>query len=300
MSAKLYKILLIFGIVAVLIAVPVFGLTYNPAKNLEVDFLDVGQGDAILIKSPFGQNILVDGGPDGKVVEQLGKNLPFWDKQIDLMVLTHPHDDHVTGLTEIIKRYDVKKILYTGVIHDAPNYLAWLEEVRNKKIPLALVDRPQVIKFGENCGLDILFPQKSFIGQGIDNLNNSSIVAKLFYGQTSFLLTGDAEAVVEKELLNFSSSAPLLARRGDGGEVDLKSQVLKVGHHGSDTSSSEEFLEAVNPKFAVIEVGKDNDFGHPNLRILKRLERIEAQIFRTDLDETVKMTSDGEEIRVGD
>jgi len=282
MPKKLYKILLIFGIAAVLIAVPIFGLAYNLAKNLEVDFLDVGQGDAILIKSPFGQNILIDGGPDSKVVEQLGKNLPFWDKQIDLMVLTHPHDDHVTGLIEIIKRYDVKKILYTGVVHDAPNYLAWLEEVRDKKISLALVDRPQTIKLGENCGLDILFPQKSFIGQGVDNLNNSSIVAKLFYGQNRFLLVGDAEAVVEKELLIAG--------------VNLKSEVLKVGHHSSDTSSSEEFLEAVNPKFAVIEVGKDNDFGHPNLRILKRLERVGAQIFRTDLDGTIKFVSDGERI----
>ncbi|MFA4941847.1 MAG: ComEC/Rec2 family competence protein [Patescibacteria group bacterium] len=282
MSAKLYKILLISGIVLALLAIPIFGLTYSSSKNLEVDFLDVGQGDAILIKSPFGQNILVDGGPDGKVVEQLGKKLPFWDKQIDLIVLTHPHDDHVTGLTEIIKRYDVRKILYTGVVHDAPNYLAWLEEARNKKIPLALVDRPQVIKLGENCELDVLFPQKSFIGQGIENLNNSSIVAKLFYGQTSFLLTGDAEIAVEKDLLAAS--------------VDLKSQVLKIGHHGSDTSSSEEFLEAVKPKFAVIEVGKDNDFGHPNLRILKRLERIGAEIFRTDLDGTIKFESDGMEI----
>ena len=282
MSAKLYKILLISGIVLALLAIPIFGLTYSSSKNLEVDFLDVGQGDTILIKSPFGQNILVDGGPDGKVVEQLGKKLPFWDKQIDLIVLTHPHDDHVTGLTEIIKRYDVRKILYTGVVHDAPNYLAWLEEARNKKIPLALVDRPQVIKLGENCELDVLFPQKSFIGQGIENLNNSSIVAKLFYGQTSFLLTGDAEIAVEKDLLAAS--------------VDLKSQVLKIGHHGSDTSSSEEFLEAVKPKFAVIEVGKDNDFGHPNLRILKRLERIGAEIFRTDLDGTIKFESDGMEI----
>jgi competence protein ComEC len=206
MPPKLYKILLISGIVLALLAIPIFGLTYSSSKNLEVDFLDVGQGDAILIKSPFGQNILVDGGPDGKVVEQLGKNLPFWDKQIDLMVLTHPHDDHVTGLTEIIKRYDVRKILYTGVVHDAPNYLAWLEEARNKKIPLMLVDRPQVIKLGENCGLDILFPQKSFIGQGIENLNNSSIVAKLFYGQTNFLLTGDAEMAIEKDLLAASAN----------------------------------------------------------------------------------------------
>ncbi|MDD5291072.1 MAG: ComEC/Rec2 family competence protein [Patescibacteria group bacterium] len=282
MSAKLYKILLILGIVITLSAVPVFVLSYDPPKELEVDFFDVGQGDAILIKSPMGQNILIDGGPDNKVIEELGKNLPFWDKQIDLMVLTHPHDDHATGLIEVIKRYSVKKILYTGVVHGAPNYLAWLEEVRERKIPLIIIDRPQKIVLGDSCYLDIIYPTKSLLGQEVENLNNSSIVAKLVYGQTKFLLTGDAEAEVEKELLDV--------------RVDLSAQVLKTGHHGSDTSSSEDFLEAVNPKLAVIQVGKDNDFGHPSLRILKRLERIGAEILRTDINGAVKIISNGKEI----
>lgn len=282
MSAKLYKILLILGIAAVLLVVPIFGLSYNPPKELEVDFLDVGQGDAILIKSPFGQNILIDGGPDSSVIEELGKNLPFWDKRIDLMVLTHPHDDHVTGLIEVIKRYSVKKILYTGVVHDAPNYLAWLEEIRERKIPLIIIDRPQKIVLGDDCYLEIISPRKSLLGRETDNLNNSSIVAKLVYRQTKFLLAGDVEIEVEKELL--------------AGGVDLTAQVLKTGHHGSDTSSSEGFLETVSPKIAIIEVGKDNDFGHPSLRILKRLERVGTKILRTDLDGTVKLVSDGEEI----
>jgi len=291
MSSKLYKILLILGIAAVLLTVPIFGLSYSPPEELEVDFLDVGQGDAILIKSPFGQNILIDGGPDSKVIEGLGKNLPFWDKRIDLMVLTHPHDDHVTGLIEVIKRYSVKKILYTGVIHSAPNYLAWLEKIRERKIPLVIIDRPQKIVLGDDCYMEIIYPRKSFLAQETDNLNNSSIVARLVYGETKFLLTGDAEIEVEKELLNLT---PLLAR--GGGEVDLSAQVLKTGHHGSDTSSSEEFLKAVSPQIAVIQVGKDNDFGHPSLRILKRLERAGAEILRTDKNGTVSLISDGKEI----
>ena len=291
MSTKLYKILLILGIVAVLLAVPIFGLSYSPPKELEVDFLDVGQGDAILIKSPFGQNILIDGGPDSKVIEELGKSLPFWDKRIDLMVLTHPHDDHVTGLIEVIKRYNVKKILYTGVVHDSPNYLAWLAAIRERKIPLVIIDRPQKIVLGDDCYMEIIYPRKSFLAQETDNLNNSSIVARLVYGETKFLLTGDAEIEVEKELLNLT---PLLAR--GGGEVDLSAQVLKTGHHGSDTSSSEEFLKAVSPQIAVIQVGKDNDFGHPSLRILKRLERAGAEILRTDKNGTVSLISDGKEI----
>ncbi|MDD5032332.1 MAG: ComEC/Rec2 family competence protein [Patescibacteria group bacterium] len=282
MSAKLYKILLIFGIAAVLLAVPVFAFSYNPVKELEVDFLDVGQGDAILIKSPFGQNILVDGGPDSKVIEELGKNLPFWDKRIDLMVLTHPHDDHATGLIEVMKRYSVKKILYTGIVHSAPNYLEWLEEIRERKIPLVIIDRPQKITLGDNCYLELIYPTKSFLARETDNLNNSSIVAKLVYEETKFLLIGDAETEVEKELLVSGT--------------DLSSQVLKTGHHGSDTSSGEEFLEAVSPEFAIIAVGKDNDFGHPSLRILKRLERTGTEILRTDLDGTIVLVSDGERI----
>ena len=282
MSSKLYKILLILGIAAVLLTVPIFGLSYSPPEELEVDFLDVGQGDAILIKSPFGQNILIDGGPDSKVIEGLGKNLPFWDKRIDLMVLTHPHDDHVTGLIEVIKRYSVKKILYTGVIHSAPNYLAWLAVIRERKIPLVIIDRPQKIVLGDDCYMEIIYPRKNFLAQETDNLNNSSIVARLVYGQTKFLLMGDAEIEVEKELL------------ADG--ADLSAQVLKVGHHGSDTSSGEEFLKAVSPQIAVIQVGEDNDFGHPSLRILKRLERAGAEILRTDKNGTVSLISDGKEI----
>ena len=282
MSSKLYKILLILGIAAVLLTVLIFGLSYSPPEELEVDFLDVGQGDAILIKSPFGQNILIDGGPDSKVIEGLGKNLPFWDKRIDLMVLTHPHDDHVTGLIEVIKRYSVKKILYTGVIHSAPNYLAWLAVIRERKIPLVIIDRPQKIVLGDDCYMEIIYPRKNFLAQETDNLNNSSIVARLVYGQTKFLLMGDAEIEVEKELL------------ADG--ADLSAQVLKVGHHGSDTSSGEEFLKAVSPQIAAIQVGKDNDFGHPSLRILKRLERAGAEILRTDKNGTIKLVSDGREI----
>lgn len=282
MPAKLYKILLILGIAAALLSIPIFGLTYNQSKNLEVDFLDVGQGDAILIKSPFGQNILIDGGPDHKVVEELGKKLPFWDKRIDLMILTHPHDDHVSGLIEVIKRYDIKKILYTGVVHTAPNFLAWLEAVRDKKIPLIIIDRLQKIVLGDDCYLEAIYPDRSLLGRTMDNLNNSSIVNRLVYGKTIFLFMGDAEVKVEKELMDEN--------------IDLQADILKIGHHGSDTSSGEEFLRAVSPKIAVMEVGKDNNFGHPNLRVLKRLERIGAKIFRTDINGTVGFISNGEKI----
>jgi len=282
MGLKLYKIFLFSGIAVIVAAVSLFWFAYSAPKNLAVDFLDVGQGDAILIKAPGGQNILVDGGPDKAVIKRLAENLPWWDKKIDLMILTHPHDDHVAGLIEVLKRYEVKKILYTGVAHNAPNYLAWLKAVRDKKVAMTIIDKAQTINFGADCRLEILSPGESLLGQVVPDLNQSSIVAKLVYGRSEFLLTGDAGEEVEKKLVS-------------GGE-NLKVEVLKVGHHGSQYSTSEEFLEKVKPAMAVISVGKDNDFGHPNLRIIKRLERVGAEIFRTDLNGTVKVVSDGKKI----
>lgn len=283
MPQKLYKILLILGIVAILVAMPAFWFTYAAPKDLEVDFLDVGQGDAILIKTPMGQNILIDGGPDNTVIEHLSKNLPWWDRKIDLIILSHPHDDHITSLIDVIKRYRVARILYTGVVHTTPNYLTWLELVRDRNIPLVIIDRPQTIKLGEQCELKILHPEKSVLGQRVNNLNSSSIVVKLIYQEMKFLFTGDIEIEIEQELVD--------------NNINLSAQVLKAGHHGSDTSSSQRFLEAVKPETVVIQAGRDNDFGHPSRRVIKRLERIGAEILRTDLDKTVMLVSDGKSIQ---
>lgn len=279
MAKRVKTILLILGMAAVAAAISVFWLFYRPDAELEVDFFDVGQGDAILIKTPYGQNVLIDGGPDGSVASRLAENLPWWDRRIDLMVLTHPHNDHVTGLIDVIKRYNVEKILYTGVIHSAPNYLAWLELIKENKIPLIIIDRPQTVKLGVDSELRIIYPSRSLLGREVDNLNNSSLVLKLIYGRTGFLFTGDIETEVERELTESG--------------VDLSADVLKVSHHGSDASNSQEFLEKVKAKIAVIQVGKDNEFGHPSLRAVKRLEKTGARVFRVDLDGTVKLFSDG-------
>ena len=282
MSVKTKIFLLIAGIILAVSTIPVFLFFYNPPKDLRAYFLDVGQGDSILIKTPSGQNVLIDGGPNGDVIKELGKVLPWWDRKIDLMVLTHPHDDHVGGLVNAAKRYDIKRILYTGVLHTGPAYLDWLELARKKKIAAVIIDRPQTIDLGGDCRLEILWPKENLAGRTADNLNNTSIVIKLIYGRTKFLLTGDAETEVEKKLLE--------------DKADLRADVLKVGHHGSDNATSEEFLKAVSPQMAVIEVGKNNDFGHPSGRVLKRLERLGARIWRTDIDGAVTLVSDGEKI----
>lgn len=279
---RLFIFLIILGIIFILTIIPLFWFYYPfqaAAKNkLEVSFLDVGQGDAALIETAFGQNILIDGGPNGNIIPKLQAELPWWDRKIDLVILTHPHDDHVAGLIDVLQKYEVKKILYTGITHDSPAYLEWLALVRDQHIPLIIIDRPQKIIFGADCLFDILYPLESFLGKSTSNLNNSSIVGKFICADKSILFTGDAEYEVEAELL--------------AAGLDVSAQILKVGHHGSDTSTSEEFAAAVNPETAVISVGKDNKFGHPNLRVIKRLERLGAQVLRTDLSGTIRMDID--------
>jgi competence protein ComEC len=272
-----YKILLLSGIVVVLLAVPAFWFVYRADSNLEVDFLNVGQGDAELIKTPFGQNILIDGGPDSSVLGVLGDQLAFWDRKIDLMILSHPHEDHITGLVEVLKRYDVKKIIYTGVAYNAPVYPAWQKLVADKKIPVSLIIHPQIIELSENCHLQILFPQENLVGKGFADLNDTSIVARLTYGQTNFLFTGDAGKAIEAKLP----------------KSEISAQVLKVGHHGSDNSTAKEFIESVKPELAVIEAGAGNKYGLPSERTINLLKRENVKVFRTDLDGTVRVLSDG-------
>jgi len=225
---------------------------------------------------------IVDGGPDRKALSGLGRSMPFTDRRIEYVFLSHPHDDHVTGLNDVLKRYQVKKVLYTGATHNAPNYLAWLRLVREKKVPLTIIDKEQTIDLGLGVRLEILYPNQSLAGQTLADLNQSSIVARLAYGRNKFLLTGDAGEEAEKKLI-------------DSG-ADLKADVLKVGHHGSEYSTTLGFVEKIKPALAVIEVGRDNQFGHPNLRIIKRLERGGARIYRTDENGTIHLISDGKKI----
>jgi len=251
-------------------------------QNLEVDFLDVGQGDALLIKTPYEQNILIDGGPGNAVLSELGRNLAFFDKDIDLVILTHPHSDHVSGLVEVLRRYNVDEVLMTGVSHTAPDYIAFLEEINKQNIKIQIANSQREIIFGDNLKMEILYPWEDLSGQKVEDLNNSSIVAKLIYGKTSFLFTGDAEMPVEEELINSGT--------------DLSANVLKVGHHGSNSSSSLDFLKKVNPQIAVAMVGKDNEFGHPHYRTISSLQDLGIKFLRTDQLGTIKLISNGQNI----
>ncbi len=253
-------------------------------QNLEVCFLDVGQGDAILIKTPYEQNILIDGGPDNSILAQLGSNLAFFDKELDLLILTHPHSDHVAGLVEVLRRYNVNKVLMTGVSHTSPDYLTFVEEISLQNIEIEIAKAQKDIVLGDDLILKILYPWTDLSGQEVESLNNSSIITKLIYKNTSFLLTGDVEERVEYDLVN--------------NQIEVKADVLKLGHHGSKYSTTQEFLDQVQPQYAVIQVGQANKFGHPHLRILKRLEDNNIQVFRNDLEGPIIFSSDGQNLSI--
>lgn len=269
-------------IVCILIGFTVY--SQNQRQELEVDYLNVGQGDSILIKTPYEQNILIDGGPDNSVLSGLGNNLAYYDKDIDLVILSHPDADHVTGLVEVLRRYHVKKVMLTGVSHKASYYLAFLDEIKKQNIPTEIVKGPEDITLGKDLDMRILYPLTCLEGQKVENTNDTSIVADLRYKNDSFLFTGDAEQKVEDELIS--------------DKVDLSADVLKVSHHGSKTATSQEFLDAVKPQIAVISVGKDNKYGHPTPTVLDRLAQNGIKILRTDKGGTIVIDSDGEHIQI--
>lgn len=260
---------------------------FEARQNLLVSFFDVGQGDAIFIEAPNGNQILVDGGPGDKILAKLGQALPFWDRSIDLLVLTHPHADHLDGLLEVLKRYQIGAVLGSGASYSLPEYEEWHRILEEKNVPIIIARRGQRIIFSKAGELDIFSPFENFAGASLKNPHDANVVSKLIYGNSSFLLTGDAERSLEYRLLLASE---------DMSFYSLKSAVLKVGHHGSKTSSFEEFLQSVAPKVAIIQVGRKNRYGHPTQEVLDRLATVGAKILRNDLAGDIIIESDGRKI----
>jgi len=251
-------------------------------KNLKIIFLDVGQGDAILIKTPEKKNILIDGGPDKSIIYKLDQQLPFYERKIDCMILTHSDPDHLNGLVEVLKRYQVEQVFYNGVDDMDSTYLEFLKEIEEKKIKKEIVWLGKFIEL-DGLKLEILFPFENLSGQSFKNDNEASMVFKLTLGQVKILLTGDATKKVEEQLIKSN--------------LDLKADLLKVAHHGARDATSLEFLENVKPTYAVISVGK-NRFGHPSLRVLRNLEKIKTQILRTDKLGDIIFETDGKELKL--
>jgi len=281
---------LILPLLVVAILVWSVALT-TPDDKLHVSFLDVGQGDAILIQTPGGQDILIDGGPDPQKINlELSKKLPFWDRTIDLVVCTQPHADHVTGLVEVLQRYKVNQVLEPGVSYNSSIYQEWCNLVENKGIEYNIARAGHEIDLGSGIKMEVLNPPEGLFEGTSHDVDNNGVVLRLTWDKVSFLFTADIREEAEFELI--------------GQRANLKSTVLKVAHHGSKTSSSQQFLAAVDPEVAVISAGADNPFGHPSPEVVERLiDRLgKDNVYRTDQDGSVELITDGERLwaRVSD
>jgi competence protein ComEC len=268
-------------IIWALLVAALFFIFQPRAQFLEVDFLDVGQGDAIFIKTPFGQNVLIDGGPSRSVVvQEISKVLPFWDRKIDLVILTHPHSDHFIGLPEVFKRYQIENIIIGSASSMDEDYLYFLESARAETPNLKNAPATEKIIFGDNCVLEIFNPE--FFGAPND-ANEMSLVAELDCG-AKFLFMGDAGQEAEKVLLKNNLIE----------DIDI----LKVGHHGSNSASSLEFLDVARPEEAIIQVGADNYYGLPSDEALYRIKKADAEILRTDFNGLIRMKSENGELTI--
>lgn len=255
---------LILALILILSLYQFFEIT-SPKATLS--FLDVGQGDAMLLQTPEYKNILIDAGPDGKVVEELSKKLNFFNQKIDLFILSHPHLDHYGGMLDVIQKYPIGAVMLTGVAGDRL-YSTFIRELRKKEIPIWIPTSDKDIQVGKNIVLDVLYPLKGqhLIGQEVKNKNNSSVslMIRNMSGKSQAILTGDGEEAEERELLLSGQ--------------DFKSPMEKLGHHGSRTSSTLPFLKAVGAKTVVISAGKDNTFDHPHPETLEKVKDKEVHI----------------------
>ncbi len=276
----------IVGIAATLLILAFFAWRGLPDGKLHVVFLDVGQGDAIFIQTPSGKQVLIDGGPsETQVLSQLGRRMPFWDRSINLVVLTHPESDHVTGLIAVLERYRVDMIVFREMALDSATYERWLEVIEAEGAVVYTGEVGLQLTLDQGLEMAVLHPGAELA----DDANNNSVVTRLTYGQVSLLLTGDIEAEVEGRLVGARRDAPLR-------ESPLRSTVLKAAHHGSCSSTTQAFLDAVNPQVVVISVGADNRFGHPCDEVLERLG--DLPVYRTDEQGAIEIITDGAQMWV--
>lgn len=253
--------------------------------DLEVYFFDIGQGDAIYFRTPDGQDVIVDGGPNSIVATKLGERMPFYDKKIELMILTHPDADHVTGLVDVLEQFEVEQILYTGLEKDTAVFKKWKKLIEEKGVPMIIALAGQRVVFDDDVFMEIYHPSENLSGQEAEDANATSITGKLIFRENEFMLTGDIDQAVESDIMS------------EVGWEGLGADVLKVAHHGSKNSSDLEFLKAVSPDYAIIQSGKKNTYGHPHEDTLESLEVVGAEVWRNDEDGDVRCVGDGVEIR---
>ncbi|MFA5925929.1 MAG: ComEC/Rec2 family competence protein [Parcubacteria group bacterium] len=262
-------------------------------KPLRVIFLDVGQGDSILIQKGIKQ-ILIDGGPSGKrELSEIGKYIPFFDREIELVIATHPDKDHIAGLIDVARNYKIDQVLLTGAEKDTDVFKEWKDVLSFNKVNELEAWRGTEIKF-DGIDMKIISPPGR-VDSDAGDANNSSIVTRLDWGENSFLFTGDIESGAENEILESLSA-------GEAGGSSIDVDILKVAHHGSKHSSSEAFLDAASPEEAVISVGANNSYGHPTNEVLEALRKRNIRTLRTDEkgDIIYKCKNENEKCEVAD
>ncbi len=250
--------------------------------TLRVTFFDVGQGDAVFIESPTGVQVLIDGGPDAGVLRVLAREMGFFDRSIDVVIATHPDADHVGGLPDVFARYDVASVLLTENTGESATADAFREYARSEGAGITIARHGMTYDLGGGAHLTVLFPDRDV---AMLESNTSSIIVRLTYGEHEFLFTGDAPQSIEDYLV---------VTYGDA----LRSDVLKVGHHGSRTSTSELFVAAVNPTYAIISAGEDNRYGHPHKDVLDVLTQAGVITKNTADEGSISFVSDGETLRL--
>ena len=290
MKKHFYLILIILFLTTAFASLAFWRDNPNENKNekTKIIFFDIGQGDAMMIDTLKDTQILIDGGDGKNILNKLGEHLPFYDRKIELVIMTHPDKDHLGGLVEVLKYYEVEQILETGIKCDKAICEEWDRLIKEKNIPVKYAEFGQRIKAG-NIEMAVLYPFENLKDKEVKDSNDASIVLKLVINDSLFevkensdknqkilkqvqndnsiLLTGDAGFPVEKDLISQN--------------INLESRILKVSHHGSKNATSNEVLKLVNPEKAIISVGK-NSYGHPATELLNRLKNMNIEIFRTD------------------
>ncbi|WP_421924980.1 MBL fold metallo-hydrolase [Lysinibacillus capsici] len=272
MKKIIVLLLCIFLLAGCTEAVKTEKIPVTAGHEMQVHFIDVGQGDSILIESPSGKTMLIDGGVKGagqqivSYLKELGIN------KLDIVVATHPDADHIGGLIPVLDNMTIEQFYDSGKVHTSQTFEEMLTRIDEKNIPYHVPKIGDDIEFDKNVNVKVLNAND----QATDN-NDASIVLKMTYGNVSFLLTGDAGVALEKEMLQY----------------DVKATVLKAGHHGSNTSSSEEFIQAVKPEVTILSYGEDNKYGHPHAEIVDRLQAIGSKIYATADLGTITVSTDG-------
>jgi len=250
------------------------------SQYLSVRFLDVGQGDAIHIQTPDGYELLIDGGPTSLVLRELASGRSFFDSTIDVVLATHPDSDHIGGLVDVLARYQVATIIQTNTLNDTPAAAAYADSVTNERAQVVQAQTGQIIQLGASTTVHVLSPTGDTTRW---RSNAASIIVQVSYGEIDFLLTGDAPLETEAYITQIFGES-------------LQSEVLKLGHHGSKTSSSGAFLGVVQPDFAVVSAERNGRYGHPHAEVVGRVIERNIQLLSTAEEGTIEFLTDGKSV----